>query len=244
MQQTTPCTPVTFKEIKQIIRSFKNNKAEDVFGLSAEHLKFATDKLVQILVIVMNYILNTGYVPAQLKEGILTPVLKKKKDASLPTNYRGITVLSILGKILERVLLKRTKEIIEKDQSKLQRGFTCKSSAVNAALILSEAKNEGKDTHTPLRLVTLDACKAFDVVWQDSLLRKMFNTGVQGNLWWSVRNLYAGAQSVVKWNGKVSSPFEIKQGVRQGGILSTLHYKLFSNDLLLLLRKLGVGISI
>ncbi|MEW8544375.1 MAG: reverse transcriptase family protein, partial [Candidatus Thiodiazotropha sp.] len=189
-------------------------------------------------------ILDTGYVPAQLKEGILSPVLKKKKDASQPTNYRGITVLSILGKILERVLLNRTKDIIEKDQSKLQRGFTCKSSAVNAALILSEAQNEAKDSYTPLRLVTLDACKAFDVVWQDSLLRKMFNAGVQGNLWWSVRNLYVGAQSVVKWNGNISSPFEIKQGVRQGGILSTTHYKLFNNDLLILLRKLGVGMSI
>ena len=69
--------------------------------------------------IIMNPILCTVYIPAQLKEYILNPVLKKKKDATLPTNYRGITVLSILGKVLEKVLLKRTKKNIEKDQSNI-----------------------------------------------------------------------------------------------------------------------------
>ena len=156
-QQGLSHNPVTLKEIRQIINSFRNNKAQDPFGLSAEHLKLAPEKLHNILVTIMNRILDTGYIPAQLKEGILTPVLKKKKDATLPTNYRGITVLSILGKILERVLLNRTKGTIEKDQSKFQRGFTNKSSAVNAALTVSEAQNEAKNTHSPLRMVTLYA---------------------------------------------------------------------------------------
>ena len=123
----------------------------------------------------MNTIFRNGYVPSQLKQGILTPVLKKKKDATLPTNYRGITVLSIIGKVLERVLQNRTAEPVEKCQSKMQRGFTNKSLAINAALILSEAQNEAKGNGLPLKLVTLDACKAFDVVWQDSLLRKMWD---------------------------------------------------------------------
>ena len=141
--------------------------------------------------------------------------LKKKKDATRPTNYRGITVLSILGKVLERVLQNRTKVQIELQQSKMQRGFTSNSSAVNAALIVSESQNEAKDLGEPLKLVTLDACKAFDVVWQDSLLRKIYNVGIQGSLWICLKNLYRGAFSTVKWQGQVSEPF--KQGVRQGG---------------------------
>ena len=192
----------------------------------------------------MNRILHSGYIPSLLKQGILTPVLKKKKDATLPTNYRGITVLSILGKVLERILLNRTKDRIELHQSTLQRGFTSGSSAINASLIISEAQNEAKENSTPLKLVTLDACKAFDVVWQDSLLRKIFNIGIGGSLWTCIMNLYEGAQTKVKWSGHVSPPFEIRQGVRQGGILSTLHYKLFNNDLLVLLQKLRIGVSI
>ena len=101
----------------------------------------------------------------------------------------------------------------------MQRGFTNNSSAVNAALIISEAQNESKDIGEPLKLVTLDACKAFDVVWQDSLLRKIYNVGIQGKLWTCLSNLYKRATSAVKWQGVISPMFEIKQGVRQGGIL-------------------------
>ena len=236
--------PVIPKEKMNIIRSFKNNKAQDIYGISAEHLKLAPDLLFRILALLMNTILDNGYVPPQLKQGVLTPVLKKKKDATLPTNYRGITVLSIIGKVLERVLQNRTTAPIDECQSRLQRGFTNKSSAINAALILSETQNEAKENGHPLKLVTLDACKAFDVVWQDSLLRKLYNIGIHGSLWLSMSNLYSDATSVVKWQGRTSSPFEIKQGVRQGGILSTMHYKLFINDLLLMLQRLGVGITI
>ena len=130
----------------------------------------------------MNSVLKTGYTPPQLKQGILTPVLKKKKDATIPTSYRGITVLSIIGKVLERVLQNRTKTQIEADQSRMQRGFTNNSSA---ALIVSEAQNEAKDIGDSLKFFTLDACKTFDAVWQESLLRKIpvYKVGIQGNLW-------------------------------------------------------------
>ena len=72
--------------------------------------------------------------------------------------------MSIVGKILERVPQNRTKYMMEAQQS---RGFTNNSSAVNAALINSEAQNEAKDIGEPLKIVTLDACKAFDIVWQE-----------------------------------------------------------------------------
>ena len=72
--------------------------------------------------------------------------------------------------------------MMEAQRSKMQRGFTNHASAVNAALIISEAQNEAKDIGEPLKLVTLDACKAFDVVWQDSLLRTIHNVGIQGKL--------------------------------------------------------------
>ena len=58
--------PVTPKEVINIVRSFKLNKAQDVFGLSAEHMKTAPDKLFHILANLMNSILQTGHIPPQL----------------------------------------------------------------------------------------------------------------------------------------------------------------------------------
>ena len=67
---------------------------------------------------------------------------------------------------------------------------------------------------------------------------------VQGKLWLIIRNMYSNARSVVKWNGKTSMPFVVKQDVFQDGILSTLHYKLCNKALLLLLQRMCVGMSI
>ena len=55
-----------------------------------------------------------------------------------------------------------------------------------------------------------------------------------------LKNLYSGGFSSVKWQGQISEPLEIKQGV----ILSILHYKLYNNDLLHLLQTTRVGMSI
>ena len=165
-QSISSFKPVTANEISSIIRSFRNGKAQDINGLSAEHLKYAAGTVALPLANLMNFILSTGYIPPVLLEGLLTPVPKKDKDQTLPTNYRGITVLSILRKVLEKVLQGRTESLLTRNQSRLQRGFTKKSSSVNAALLISEVQNVAKDKGEFLTLVTLDAAKAFDVVWQ------------------------------------------------------------------------------
>ena len=102
-----------------------------------------------------------------MKQGVITPVLRKDKDLFPLTNYRGITLLSIIGKVLEKVVLKRTESTLCLDRSKFQRGFTKNSSSINAAVIVSEVQNEAKFYKLNLHQVLLDACKAFDVVWQD-----------------------------------------------------------------------------
>ena len=92
--------------------------------------------------------------------------------------------------------------------------------------------------------MTLDAAKAFDVVWQGSLLRKIYLEGVDGCIWLTLLNMYTQATSSVRWGQGVSAPFPVKQGVRQGGILSTIHYKLFNNDLLHVIEESGIRATI
>ena len=56
--------------------------------------------------------------------------------------------------------------------------------------------------------------------------------------------MYTQATSSVRWGQRVSAPFPVKQGVRQGGIISTIHYKLFNNDLLHVIEESGIGATI
>ena len=168
-------------------------------------------------------------------------MLKKGKDAKAMENYRGITVSGALGKLFEYSLLSK----LNFSQSTQQFGFTSGLSPIMAGLLVSEAKAEmqllGKEG---LFLATLDSQKAFDVVHHVILLDKLAQKGVHKDIWLIVKNLYEGLTSKVKWIGQCSESFPVKQGVRQGGILSTHLYKIFIDDFLEILQNKRLGLRI
>ena len=86
--------------------------------------------------------------------------------------------------------------------------------------MFTEALAEARDTKTPLYTACIDASKAFDVVWHNSMLRKLYNLGLPSAHWNILKDSYAEMSSVVNWKGELSKPFLERQGVRQGGIIS------------------------
>ena len=161
--------------------------------------------------------MTVSQIPESLKLGVLTPVYKRKGLNTEAKNYRGITILPVITKILEAVLRKKIQPIINANQSALQRGFTKNSSPMNCSLILEETIREQRDKRKPLYIAFLDAKSAFDVVNHDSLLRKLYHIGIDGATWLLIQSLHDGGTTAVKWEGAVSDIFHIKQGVRQGG---------------------------
>ena len=90
----------------------------------AEHIVCGGDLLLQVLTDIMNCLFSIGSIPDSLKAGVLTPVYKRKGVGTDAKNYRGITILPVITKILETVIKNQIQPIIEHHQSKLQRGFT------------------------------------------------------------------------------------------------------------------------
>ena len=132
---------------------------------------------------------------------------------------------------------------LNNNQSNLQFGFTRGLSPIMAALIVSEVILQAKQQKSNLYLVTLDSQKAFDVVHHFLLLEKLYYE-VPPEIWKVIQDLYSDMSSQVKWNEFTSKNFNIKQGVRQGGVLSTHLYKSYINDLPLELEKRGLGLTI
>jgi len=246
LAQTTPATlePVTVDQVEKSIRGLNNNKAPDARGLTAEHLKLGSRKIIQYTTSIINNIIYTREVPNILKEGILTPVPKKGKDQRVANNYRGITVTAVLSKIIENLLEPQLQKYINPKINRLQRGFTENTSPNNAALIVTECINEAMDTKTPLALATLDAEKAFDVVWHDGLFRKLYHAELPSDPWLLMRDLQLDAPTIVKWRANVSDPFMVQQGIRQGAKLSPNLYKCFNNGILEALDANKVGAHI
>lgn len=107
--------------------------------------------------------------------------------------------------------------------------------------MISEAKAKGN----LLYIATLDTEKAFDVVSHNSVLCKLFYDNVPLEEWLLLQDMYQNLTTKIKWAGDLSSTsFNLTQGVRQGGVLSTTHYKRFNNQLLLDLENNNRGMMI
>ncbi|CAC5416031.1 unnamed protein product [Mytilus coruscus] len=167
--------PITSSEISKLISLLKRKKSIDVDGLSSEHLIYGGSALAEYLTTLLNNILYTKHVPAAIKKGPLTPVHKKDKDPTVPSNHRGVTVISIICQVLELCIRPRVEGTLIKHQNKLHKGFTKGASSINIALLITEAINETKDNNECLILITVDAEKAFDVVENIHLFWKTIN---------------------------------------------------------------------
>ena len=182
-----------------------------------------------------------SYIPPQLKKGYIIPLPKKDKNSLLQDNYRGITITSTFSKLHENIEAPRLRELFQGEQSSMQRGFSNGSSSTYVALMVPELMNEARDSMKELFIASLDARKAFDVVYQKSLFVKLFDIGVEHDLWRIMLNWYDGASIQVRWNNQYSREFELLQGLRQGRCTSTDIYKIFINPLLRNLESSRAG---
>ena len=126
----------------------------------------------------------------------------------------------------------------------MERGFTDNTSSINTGLLLTEYKNESKEKKTTVFAVTLNGQRAFDEVWKQALMRKMYFTNILYRYWDILNKLYQNATTHVNWNREISEPFELHQWLRQGGFLSSHLYKQFNNDLLDLIEAQELGANI
>ncbi|WAR12312.1 LOW QUALITY PROTEIN: POLR-like protein, partial [Mya arenaria] len=239
---------VTREEVLQAIGSINTGKSPDIYNITKEHIlksgNAETSKLINVILYIVNCIIRTGKYPNTLKSGLLTPIFKNKGLANISSNYRGITVLPVLGKVVEAVLRARIAPRIEARQNIVQRSFTRNASPLNSAFIVEELYRETKDNKETLHLILLDAKVAFDVVDHKHLLRRLYQMGIDDKHWSLIESFHQNGSAVVKWKDQFSEKFQINQGVRQGGILSTDLYKAYVNPLLDRLQGTHHGHSI
>jgi hypothetical protein len=232
------------EEIAKAIRSINRGKSADYHGLTIEHIINAGKDMEKLLLLITNEILRQARVPETLKAGLLTPIFNNKGLKTQVTNYRGITVLPVISKIVEPIIKGRNQNQVLEIQSRTQRGFTSGSSPVNAALAVEECYREVADNDTDYQIILLDAKATFDKVIHSHMLRRVYEAGIDDKHWVLIKSLHENAVSFVKWADQRSEPFEVNQGVRQDGILSTDLYKLYINPLLKRLEATNIELRI
>ena len=158
----------------------------------------------------------------------------KKGDREDPANYRGITLLCVVGKEFCKILNYRLVQCLDKEGAlhEGQAGFRINRSCMDNVYTLNEIVQgrlrEDKKTYA----FFLDIQKAYDSVWHDGLWYKLWDMGVKGRMWRVIKKMYVSSKSGVLLEGEKSDMFTIEQGVAQGCSLSPILFSVFVNDLL------------
>ena len=157
----------------------------------------------------------------------------KKADPQDVSNYRPISLLSVISKVMERIIHKYMFNFYRETDfiTPFQSGFIPKDSTVNQLLSLYHsiclALDEGKE----IRAVFCDVSKAFDRVWHEGLLFKLHRSRIQGRLFQWLSDYLSDRRQRVVLSGAMSDIVSIKAGVPQGSILGPLLFLVYINDI-------------
>ncbi|MCG8048301.1 MAG: reverse transcriptase family protein [Candidatus Thiodiazotropha endolucinida] len=233
---------ITSSDIRDILRALNVSKASGPDLISPRLLKEGADQLCEPLSQFFSRLIHSGRFPQAWKLANVTPVFKKG-DKQLPNNYRPISLLSGLGKTMERLVHKHVYNYCIQNNilTASQSGFIQGDSTTYQLLQLYDTFCEAVDNGKEVRVVFLDITKAFDRVWHKGLLHKLVAIGISDNLLnWFASYLSSRKQRVVI-NGKTSSYQTVPAGVPQGSILGPLLFLIYINDIVL---ELNCGIRL
>ncbi|XP_016336376.1 uncharacterized protein LOC107684595 [Sinocyclocheilus anshuiensis] len=188
---------------------------------SIEILKHGGYPIVEQLTTLLNTCWATAQVPEDWQRGVIIK-LPKKGHLAVCNNWRGITLLSVPGKVFCIVLLRRLREAVDKKLREEQAGFRCGRSCNDQIFTLWNIIEQSLEFQQRLYINFIDFVKAFDSVDRESLWCIARDFGIPErfvNMFW---NLYYKSSCCVRTETGNTDFFTIKTGVRQGCILSPL----------------------
>jgi hypothetical protein len=219
--------PPTVHEVQAAVKALRNDAAPGVDGIVAPLLKVGSVMAVW-LHRVITAVWASGRAPVEWKRALIVPLYKGKGDRKAVDNYRGISLLSIPGKVYATIIMRRVyaqmDDRLHECQSAFRKGRSLGDAVFTLRMIMSKCREFGK----PAYMAFVDLRKAYDSVPRELLWLALRQYGVHPRLQALLFDLHVGTQAAVKLEGvRAREWFDVDVGVRQGCVIAPLLFNMF-----------------
>ena len=199
------------------------NKSCGSDNIHAEHIKYASERLIPLISICFTSCFVHGFLPTSLLTVVLVPIIKNKAgNVNSIDNYRPVALSNIFCKVLEIIILGRIECYLITSAN--QFGFKKKHGTDLCIYTLKEIVNLYTSSKGCVFAGFLDASKAFDRVNHSLLFEKLAKRGIPFYILRILIFWYESQQICVRWGETISDYFRVTNGVRQGSILSSYFF--------------------
>jgi hypothetical protein len=239
-QNLTEVLKITPKIVYDATQHLKKSKNDPTYRFNSDCLTNAPPILFEHLALIFQFYLFHGHMTDVLLLSTLVPLVKDKLgNLCSSDNYRSIAISSLILKIFDWVMILLFGEKFHLDA--LQFGYQENCSTNMCTWMAVETIDHFMRNGSDVFVCVMDLKKAFDTVKHSVLFRKLLKRGIPSTYVRLLMTMYAKQVANVKWNNVCSANFPIRNGVKQGAVLSAILFCIYIDDLFSVLRKSRSG---